>query len=115
MIMTELMSHRPVLPRYEAIAGIVQRMLDEAKANHWDEVASLGVDYRAAVEELRDCPGPCDDTERAARQRLLARILQDDASIRSLISPEMNRLAYLVGGLKRQRAVLHAYYQQSGS
>ncbi|MYN11663.1 flagellar protein FliT [Pusillimonas sp. TS35] len=109
------MTERPVLPRYETIARIVRQMLLEAKAQHWREVASLGVDYHAAVEKLRDCPEPCDEQERMLRKRLLARILEDDASVRSLISPEMDRLAMLLGGLKQQRAVLHAYYQQSGS
>ncbi|MGB3287879.1 MAG: flagellar protein FliT [Burkholderiaceae bacterium] len=97
-----------ILRQYEVIAGISSRMLSEARANHWDEVISLGEQYQAAVESLRGL-NQLSSEDRIARRDLLIRILDDDANIRLLAAPELSRLGMLLGNMKRQHTVLQAY------
>ena len=103
------MSHTPsILRQYEIIAGISSRMLEEARTNNWDTVVALGEQYQDAVESLRAITS-LSDQDREARKELLAKILDDDASIRMLARPELNRLGVLLGNMKRQQTVLHTY------
>src|SRR3546814_7020201 len=83
-------------------------MLSEARANHWDEVVTLGEQYQAAVESLRSL-NQLSNEDRAARRDLLTRILDDDANIRLLAAPELSRLGMMLGNMKRQHSVLQAY------
>lgn len=107
--MTLLMSPTPsVLRQYEIIAGISSRMLVEARADNWDMVVTLGEQYQDAVESLRTL-ATLSDEDRLARKELLTQILEDDANIRMLATPELSRLGMLLGNMKRQQSVLHAY------
>jgi len=97
-----------ILSRYQAIADISGRMLSEARANRWDAVVALGEQYHQAVETLREL-----DTlsleDREARRVLLTQILDDDANIRRLAMPELERLSSLLGNVRRQHRVLRTY------
>jgi flagellar protein FliT len=84
-------------------------MLDKAQAQEWDALVALGQQYQEAVERLKAL-GPLDDDQKNARRELLSRILDNDAHIRRLISPELDRLSHLLGAFRRQRSVLQAYY-----
>jgi len=101
-------SHPEMLSRYQAIADLSGRMLAEARANRWDAVFELGSQYHDAVETLRtlDVLSP---EEREARKSLLTQILDDDANIRRLATPELERLSGLLGNVKRQHRVLRTY------
>ncbi|WP_233208436.1 flagellar protein FliT [Pollutimonas subterranea] len=94
--------------QYEIIAGISNRMLAEARADNWDAVVALGEQYQDAVESLRAIAALSDE-DREARRDLLTKILDDDAKIRMLATPELGRLSMLLGNMKRQQSVLHAY------
>lgn len=102
------MPHSELLSRYQAIADISGRMLAEARANRWDAMYALGDQYHQAVEALRDLDltSP-EDLE--ARKSLLTQILDDDANIRRLAMPELERLSGLLGNVKRQHRVLRTY------
>lgn len=103
------MSHTPsILRQYEIIAGISSRMLEEARTNNWDKVIALGEKYQDAVESLR-AVSTLSTEDREARRSLLVKILDDDASIRMLARPELDRLGVLLGNMKRQQTVLHTY------
>lgn len=97
-----------ILRQYEAIAGITRRMLNEARANNWDQVVMLGGEYQQAVEALRGS-NTLTTEDRQARLALLTQILDDDAHIRHLAAPELSRLGALLGDMKRQHTVLQAY------
>ncbi|MGX5660216.1 flagellar protein FliT [Castellaniella ginsengisoli] len=103
------MSHLTLLERYQEIADLSGQMLNKAQTQEWDELVALGTRYQAAVERLKTLD-PLDDDQKNARRELLTRILDDDARIRQLISPELERLSHLLGTFKRQRTVLQAYY-----
>ena len=103
------MSSTPsVLRQYEIIAGISSRMLAEARVDNWDMVVMLGEQYQDAVESLRAITTLTEE-DRQARKKLLTQILEDDANIRMLATPELSRLGMLLGNMKRQQSVLHAY------
>lgn len=103
------MSHTtPLIHQYEIIAGITGNMLEQARAEQWDAVMELGNQYHLAVEQLRRFT-PLSTEDRQARRELLTKILANDASIRHLARPEIDRLGLLIGSMKRQQAVLQAY------
>lgn len=103
------MSNTPsILRQYEAIACISNRMLVEARASRWDSVVELSTQYQDAVESLRN-NNTLSQEDRMARRSLLVKILDDDANIRMLATPELNRLGQLLGNMKRQQTVLQAY------
>ena len=97
-----------LLNRYQAIADLSGRMLSEARANRWDAVYELGEQYQAAIEQLRDLD-TLSAEDREARRQLLTQILDDDANLRSLAMPELDRLSSLLGNIKRQHRVLRTY------
>lgn len=97
-----------MIQQYELIACITNKMLTQAKANHWDSVIELGNAYHDAVESLRGFL-PQSTEDRHARRKLLTQILDNDASIRRLASPEIDRLGLLIGTMKRQQSVLQTY------
>ncbi len=103
------MNDRPTLiSHYQAIADLTGRMLSEARANRWDAVVALGEQYHQAVEMLRELD-VLSVEDREARRELLSRILDDDANIRRLAMPELERLSGLLGNMKRQHRVLRTY------
>lgn len=97
-----------LIQQYELIACITNKMVNQAKANHWDSVIELGTAYHDAVESLRSLL-PLNTEDRNARRKLLTQILDNDASIRRLASPELDRLGLLIGTMKRQQSVVHTY------
>lgn len=100
--------HPDILSRYQAIADISGRMLTEARANRWDAVFELGAQYHDAVELLRELDLRSQE-DREARRNLLSQILNDDANIRRLAMPELDRLSGLLGNARRQHRVLRTY------
>lgn len=101
----------PVLSQYQVIASISGRMLAAARSNHWDSVLTLADQYRNAIESLRKM-NPLNGEDRLARQGLLVQILDDDAKLRDMASPELKRLGALLGQIKRQQSVLRTYSAQ---
>jgi len=101
--------HSSILEYYQEIADLSGQMLIKAEAQKWDDLVALGTRYQAAVERLKALD-PLGDEQKTARRELLTQILDNDARIRQLISPELERLSHLLGTFKRQRTVLQAYY-----
>lgn len=104
--------HTPLIEHYQAIATLSSAMLDRAQTQQWDALIDLGRQYQDAVERLKAL-GPLDENQKNARRELLTQILDNDAQIRQLISPELDRLSHLLGAFKRQRSVLQAYYSNA--
>lgn len=94
---------------YQDIAKTTHRMLSHAKASQWDQVIALTPLYQRAVEKLHGTNIQLQH-DLDARRHLLSEILDNDAEIRRLASPELERLNRLISGLKRQRIVLQTYY-----
>jgi flagellar protein FliT len=97
----------PILNQYQIIASLSSQILAEARLSHWDPLTSLARQYQLAVEALRHM-NQLSSEDRAARQPLLAQILDDDARLRNLAAPELKRLGALLGQTKGQRSVSRA-------
>lgn len=97
-----------VLPYYQEIAALSGQMRVKAEAREWGDLHDFYTRYRQAVERLDALP-PLDDHQKDARRTLLLQILDDDARIRALLAPELERLGHLLGNAKRERSVLDAY------
>ncbi len=97
-----------MLQQYQRIAALSGQMRAQAEAGQWDAVTRLGLQYAEAVNSLRAFR-PLGNTERAARRDLLTQILADDARVRVLAAPELDRLQRLLSLTQRQRTVLQAY------
>lgn len=87
-------------------------MLELAKLARWEDVFEQSEHYQLAVEKLKNMED-LSVTEKQARRQLLTQILEDDAQIRHLATPELGRLGALLGNMKRQQTVLQAYYSPS--
>jgi len=110
MLATNIMRETPpIIDVYQDIAETTERMLSHAMASQWDQVIALAPQYHNAVEKLYEA-GVVPPEELARRRSLITEILDNDAAIRRLASPELERLNELISGLRRQRNVLQAYY-----
>lgn len=98
-----------LLEHYQTIANITSSMLQQARLNEWDEVLNLSERYIDAVDNLRTLEN-LSSGDREARRELLSRILENDAQIRHLATPELQRLDTLLGNMKRQQNILQTYY-----
>lgn len=102
------------LQHYKTIADLSRQMLDEARLQHWSRVIDLSHLYVDAVEHLKNVQD-LNLSDREARRDLLTRILADDAEIRQLAAPELQRLGHLLGDMRRQHNVVQAYCSPSYS
>ena len=98
---------------YKKIADITRAMMEAARAQNWDDALEFGYQYCDAVEALRQhdhaVSHPLSESERTIKRDLLIHILENDAATRQLASPQIGRLGVLLGRLKRQQSLLHAY------
>lgn len=103
-----------LLQQYEVIADITSSMLQQAQLNDWNGVFTLSERYIKAVDGLRTM-NSLSSGDREARRELLTRILEDDAQIRLLATPELQRLDKLLGNMKRQQNILQTYYPNTAN
>lgn len=109
------MTYTPSLvQQYQTIADITNRMVDEARLEQWPTVIQLSKRYIEAVEQLKLIQN-LSQADRIARRDLLSRILENDAEVRQLAKPELNRLGHLLGDMRRQKSVVKAYCNPSYS
>ncbi|MGE4592452.1 flagellar protein FliT [Alcaligenes sp.] len=102
----------PIVDQYQIIASITRHMLELAQMARWEDVFEQSERYQLAVEKLKNMED-LSITEKQARRQLLTQILEDDAQIRHLATPELGRLGALLDNMKRQQTVLQAYYTPS--
>jgi len=100
-----------IIAHYASIAASSGRMLAAARSGDWDELVSAEHECAgrvAALEELGHI-APKDEYERETRIGLLRTILANDAEIRSLTEPWMQKLEGMLGSMGRDRRVRQAY------
>jgi len=101
-----------LLARYEHIAAITRAMLTAAHNEDWPAAQACGQQYCHAVEALRRDDEEAvvlTDEQRRLKYELLSHILANDAATRDLAMPQLARLGVLLGQLKRQQSLRHAY------
>lgn len=100
-----------IIAHYASIAASSGRMLAAARDGDWDALVAAEhecADRVAALEALGHI-APKDEYERATRIGLLRTILANDAEIRSLTEPWMQKLEGMIGSMGQGRRVRQAY------
>ena len=84
---------------YEAMARASRAMLNAARDNDWDTVASLERHCAGVIARLGTEPGAdsLDDTQRRRRFEILRTLLAEDAEIRNLAQPWLRQMQSLLG------------------
>lgn len=95
---------------YEDIAEITSSMLDHAAKNEWELLLEVAPKYHESVQKLRKL-GDLPVSDLNERRDLLLKIIEDDAQVRSLITPRLKELDSLINNLQRQHTVLSTYYE----
>ncbi len=100
-----------MLRLYHLAADLSAQILEQARADEWQQVLDLGSRYIAIIESIKKLGElrPLDARERAAKHELIVAILENDAATRDLAEPSLARLSQLIGTMKRQQALMHAY------
>lgn len=100
-----------VLHCYEELEALGRQMLAAAKAGEWEPMGELQETYCVKVEQLRRSHDvlPLSDAERARRHERLRRILDIDAEIREILTPEWTRLSDLLQSSRRTKSLTQAY------
>ena len=108
----------PVLDIYKSIAHITEAMLNAAQADDWSKVVDYGKEYCLSVERLRSIESdepPLDSAARGVKYDLLVQILDNDAAVRDLASPQLKKLGQMLGRMRRQQSLMLAYQGRTHS
>ena len=83
-----------IVERYTRMTDASARMLVAARANDWDAVCEAEKECAALIAELRTMGdlSPRDPQIRQEKMRLMRQVLADDAQIRNLSQPWLNKL-----------------------
>ena len=83
-----------ILCFYERIAGLMNRMVDAARAREWDRLGRLESSCQTYIRTLKDADldVPMSGVLRDRRNQLIGEVLRADAAIRDLTDPQMARL-----------------------
>ena len=98
-----------ILCFYERIAGLMNRMVDAARAREWERLGRLETSCQTYIRTLKgtDLNTPMTGELRDRRNRLIGEVLRADAAIRELTDPGLARLTPFLG-LAAPSAVQHA-------
>ena len=88
-----------ILCFYERIAGLMNRMVDAARAREWDRLGRLESSCQTYIRTLKGevLDVPMSGELRDRRNRLIGEVLRADAAIRELTDPAMARLEPFLG------------------
>jgi len=96
---------------YEAIARLTAEMVNAAEVGNWEVVSTLERESATYVDALRRSePHPQLSREDLERKRtLLVRILEDDARVRAMVYPRLDRLQKRIDTARRATNASNAY------
>jgi flagellar protein FliT len=86
--------HSPLLNYYEAIEQASQDMLEAARSGNWDHVVKLEGACALLISQLKHAASqkPLGAEEAQLKSRIMQRILVNDAEIRHLAEPWLDKL-----------------------
>jgi flagellar protein FliT len=107
------LSSTKIIAAYEGILAVTAQMLGAARAAEWDRLIELEHECRLLVQSLMLARSEDDIAmEPAVRKRkfeIIRKVLADDAEIRNLTEPWMQRLQHLLGSIGQERKLQAAY------
>jgi flagellar protein FliT len=100
-----------VLTHYERIAEASGRMLGAARASDWDTLCEAERECAALIARLRALGGGQDLSGESQKRRMSAirKVLADDAEIRRLSQPWLEKLESFLGGRSADHRLRDAY------
>jgi flagellar protein FliT len=98
---------------YEAIAELSDQMLVAATQEDWDKLIELEISCAQYVEDLKFYNNvlPLSSDARQRKEAAIKRILADDAEIRKLVAPSMEKLTKLINSTQNGKKLANAYEQ----
>jgi flagellar protein FliT len=107
------MNNAEVIGTYENILAVTAQMLDAARAADWDLLVRREQECRQLVESLLNTRSESEiilePQLRRRKVEIIRKVLADDAEIRNLTEPWMQRLQHLLTSVGQERK-LHAAY-----
>ncbi|WP_454725105.1 MULTISPECIES: flagellar protein FliT [Cupriavidus] len=96
---------------YETLLALSGQMCEAARAGDWDTLSAVQTHYVAQVNVLRnhDDVVLLSPQERRYRYQMLETILSQDAAIRNLVMPQIERLGHLLNNSRRRQELHHTY------
>ncbi len=104
-------TERQIVERYRRMADASRRMLAAARVDDWDEVCNVEKDCAALVAELSEMGdlAPVDPAMRAQKLEFMKHVLADDAEIRLLSQPLLQKLDVMMRGPATVERLNRAY------
>jgi flagellar protein FliT len=107
------MTSDEMIRTYEDILSVTAQMLDAARAADWEGLVTREQQCRELVENLMRVRGEneitLEPTIRKRKVEIIRQVLADDAEIRNLTEPWMQKLQHMLTSVKHERK-LHAAY-----
>jgi flagellar protein FliT len=107
------MTNEELIGTYENILDVTARMLDAARAADWDLLVAREQECRQLVDSIMSARSEnkfvLEPQERKRKVEIIRKVLTDDAEIRNLTEPWMQRLQHLLTSVGQERK-LHAAY-----
>jgi len=99
------------LMTYEAILATTKKMLTAARNNQWNELVALEKECRMLAEKLiHNSPEPIlDENLLQDKIRMIHEILGDDAQIKAITQPWMEKLQYMVNSVDLSQKLEQTY------
>jgi flagellar protein FliT len=112
------MTSDEMIRTYEDILSVTAQMLDAARAADWEGLVTREQQCRELVENLMRVRGEkeiaLEPTIRKRKVEIIRQVLADDAEIRNLTEPWMQRLQGLLTSVKHERKLHVAYGAGAG-
>ena len=105
-----------ILQAYDRLSTTTAHMLSAAQAGDWQRLVDLEKDCSQLVARLtrleRDDPLP--DGLRARKAAMIRKVLADDAAIRHITEPWLERLGSMLTANRREQQLLKSYGPPQG-
>ena len=108
--MTELETEQ-LLDTYDRLSETTAHMRNAAQAGDWERLADLEKDCSSLVTRLSGLENddPLPEPLRVRKAAMIRKVLDDDAAIRNITEPWLDRLGTMLGTNRREQQLLKSY------
>lgn len=105
------MDSTQIIHTYEAILAITNKMLTAAQKNEWDTLIKLEHECKQLTNELmrNEQEAILSHEQQQKKLEIIHQVLDDDAKIRSITEPWMEKLQDILCTSERKRNLQQAY------
>lgn len=100
-----------LISQYEALSSLIGKMRSAADQADWEQLISFEQQYHQLTSDMRsagDAPKP-DESTRQHIDKLIRKILSDDAEIRKLTETRMEQLQIFIQSSRQEQRLNQAY------